>query len=101
MAESVVISGGNAFATAGMHGMLHAPVAMTTVRQSQSPWLVETRYPPLWFATDDTAVWVLIGAENESAYRSMKPMVCAVACNCIQVIFWRAWHCVSRSSKSG
>ena len=59
---SVVIDAGTASANAGTRGMLNAPDASTTVRQSHTPWSVVTRYPPSVRRTDVTVVPVCTGA---------------------------------------
>jgi len=50
---------------------LQAPLAMTTVRQANSPPLVVTRYPSPTARTDVTLVPVRTGARQVAAKRSM------------------------------
>jgi len=61
------ISEGRASAIGGTRGMLHAPVAITTVGACQSPRSVVTRYPASLRLTEVTVVWVWTGAEIASA----------------------------------
>ena len=59
---SVAMPAGTAAAQAGTLGMLHAPVASTTVGLRQSPRSVVTRYPPSALRTEVTVVSVSTGA---------------------------------------
>jgi hypothetical protein len=56
----------------GTVGTLQAPLAITTERQTISPALVDTRYPPAVGVTEVTAVWVRTGARATAANREMK-----------------------------
>ena len=57
--------------SAGTEGRLQAPLAMTTVRQANSPRLVLTWYPSSVRRTDVTVVLVRTGARLAAAKRPM------------------------------
>ncbi|BCB90084.1 hypothetical protein Psuf_073970 [Phytohabitans suffuscus] len=65
---------GTASAYGGTTGWLHAPLAITTVRQRISPALVVTWYPPPVRRTLVTSVPVRTGAFVAAAKRSMNPI---------------------------
>ena len=62
MGVDIATAAGTEAANAGTFGMLHEPVANTTVGQRHSPWSVTTRYPSSAGWTEVTVVLVWTGA---------------------------------------